>query len=108
MIKRLIPWVLFGLSLLGNLYLFALLLDAGALIDGAKSRVERLRERSDLALSVVRKDWIGKDAAYVIAISEEAERQGVSIKKTKEGSFEIGDLIFETKGGVVTEVRYFD
>jgi hypothetical protein len=29
-------------------------------------------------------------------------------EKAPDGSFEIGDLIFEIKDGVVTQVRYFD
>jgi hypothetical protein len=84
------------------------LLDAGALIDGAKYRVERLRERSDLALFVIRKEWVGEEAAGVAALSHESGRQGMIAKKAPDGSFEIGDLIFEIKDGVVTQVRYFD
>ena len=30
------------------------------------------------------------------------------VKRTRDGAFEIGDLIFETKDGVVTQVHYFD
>jgi hypothetical protein len=108
MIWRLFPWLLVCLSFLGNLYLFVLLLDAGALIDGARSSVERLRERSDLALFIVRQEWVGKEVAGVRALSDEIGRQGVIVKNLPDGSFEVGDLIFETKEGIVTQVRYFD
>ena len=108
MIKRLAPWLLLAVSLVGNLYLLILLLDAGVSLDGARSQVERLRERSDLALFVVRKEWIGKELASVVALSEEIGRQGVIVKRTPDGSFEIGDVIFEIRDGTVTQVRYFD
>ncbi len=108
MIKRMLPWLLFVLSLFGNLYLFVLLLNSGAWIDDMGSEVERQRERSNLALSIIRKEWVGKEAASVATLSDEIGRQGVIAKKAPDGSFEIGDLIFEIKDGVVTQVRYFD
>lgn len=105
---RALPWLLFGLSVLAALYLFVLLLNAGVALDDARSQVARLRERNELVLSIARKEWIGKEAASVADLANEFERQGVIAKKTKDGSFEIGDLIFEIKNGVVTQVRYFD
>lgn len=105
---RMLPWLLFGLSLLAALYLFVLLLNAGTTLDDARSEVTRLRERNELVLSITRKEWIGKEAASVADLASEFERQGVIAKKTKDGSFEIGDLIFEIKDDVVTQVRYFD
>jgi hypothetical protein len=89
------------------MYLFVLLLNAGSALDDARSEVARLRERSDLALSVVRKDWLGKDAASVADLSRQLEQQGV-IVGTEGDSFKIGDFIFETKGSLVTRVRYID
>lgn len=102
-----VPWILFGLSLIAVLYLFVLLLNAGSAVGDARSEVAHLRERSDLALTIVRKDWVGKEAARVTALSRELEQKGV-IVKTEGSSFEIGDLIFETKGGLITGVRYLD
>ena len=107
MIKAL-PWIFFGAALSAAFYLFVLLLDAGITLDNARSYSTRLRERSDLALSIIRRDWTGKDVALVVALSKEFEEQGVISKRTKEGSFEIGDFIFEIDGDVVTGVRYFD
>lgn len=104
---KVIPWIFFGVALAGALYLFVLLLNAGAALDNARSQVTYLRERSDLALSIVRKNWIGEDATRVADLSKELERQGV-IVGVEGNDFKIGDLIFETKGGVVTGVRYFD
>jgi len=104
MIKSL-PWILFGLALLGFLGLFVLLLNAGVALDDARSQTTHLRERSDLALSIVRNDWIGKDTARVVELSNELGRQGV-IVGVEGGAFEIGDFIFETTDGVITDVRY--
>ena len=106
MIKAL-PWTLFGLTLLASIYLSVLLLNGGIALDNARSEVTRLRERSDLALSIVRKDWLGKDATSIADLSKEFERQGV-IVGVEGDVFEIGDLIFETTGGLVMEVRYID
>lgn len=105
---RMLPWFLFGLSLLAALYLCVLLMNAGVALDDARSQVARLQERNELVLSIARKDWIGKEVVRVAVLANELERQGVIVKKTKDGSFEIGDLIFEIKDGVVTQVRYFD
>jgi hypothetical protein len=102
-----LPWILSGLALLAAIYSFVLLLNAGAALDDARSEVARMRERSDLALSVLRKDWIGKDIASVTNLSKDLERQG-AIVKDRAGSFEIGQLVFHTKDGVVTEIRYID
>lgn len=104
---KLLPWIFFGVALAAAVYLLVLLLDAGVALDNARSQVTYLRERSDLALSIVRKNWIGKDAARVADLSKELERQGV-IVGVEGNDFKVGDLIFETKGGVVTGVRYFD
>lgn len=106
MIKAL-PWIFFGLALVAALYLFVLLLNGGVALDDARSEVVRLRARSDLALSIIRKDWIGKDATSIAELSKELERQGV-IVGVEDSVFEIGDFIFETQGSLVTEVHYID
>jgi len=106
MIKAL-PWILFGLTFLASLYLLVLLLNGGVALDNARSEVTRLRERSNLALSIVRKDWLEKKAASLAELSIELERQGV-IVGVEGDTLKVGDFIFETKGDVVTEVRYID
>jgi hypothetical protein len=102
-----LPWILFGLALLGVIYAFVLLLNAGSALDSARSEAARQRERSGLALSIIRKEWVGKDAEGVVTLSREFEKQGVVVG-TEDGSLEIGDLIFEIKQGSVTDVRYID
>ncbi len=102
-----LPWILCGIALVAAIYSFALLLNAGASIDDARSEVARMRERSDLALSVLRKDWIGKDVASVTNLSKDLARQG-QVVKGRAGSLEIGQLVFHTKNGVVDEIRYID
>lgn len=105
--SKALPWIFFGLALLAVLYLFVLLLNGGSALNDARSEVVRLRERSDLALSLVRKDWIGREAARVKVLSKEFERQGV-IVGIEGDAFKIGDFIFETQDGLVTEVHYID
>lgn len=105
--RRTIPWLLFGVSLFAALCSFILLLNAGAMLDDARSEVARLGERSELVLSIARKGWIGKKADAVANLASELEQKGVIAKRT-EGAFEIGQVIFEVSNGVVIEVRYFD
>jgi len=102
-----VPWVLFALALVATLYSFVLLLNGGAALTDARSEVRRLRERSDLALSIIRRDWLGREAASVTGLSRELEQKG-TIVGTEDGSFEVGDLIFEVKDGLVANVRYID
>jgi hypothetical protein len=103
-----LPWVLFALALVGAVGAFALLLNAGSALDNARSQTMHLRDRGDVALTIIRKQWIGREAADVAALVAEMDQQGVIAKAGTDGSFEIGDLVFETKNGVVTQVRYFD
>ncbi len=106
MMKR-VPWILFSLLLMAALYLFVLLLNAGSTLGDARSQEGYLRVRSDLALTIIRKDWVGKEIASVTALSRELEQKGV-IVGTEGSSLKIGDFIFETKGGLITGVRYVD
>jgi hypothetical protein len=107
MIKAL-PWVLFCLALLAAIYLLVLLLDAGMALDNSRTQTSHLRQRSELALTIVRKEWVGKDATQVVDLSKELEQQGVIVGPESKSAFGIGDFIFETKDGVVTNVRYID
>lgn len=102
-----LPWVFSGLVLAAAIYVCILLLNAGVALDDARSEVARQRERNSLALSVIREEWVGRKAADVAVLSIEFERQGV-IVGTEGEDFEIGDLIFEVKKGVVADVHYID
>jgi hypothetical protein len=104
---RVLPWGLIGLSAAAMLYLFVLLLNAGSALDDARSEASRLRKRSNLALAILRRDLIGKDAASIAGLSREFARQGF-IVGTEGNALKIGDLIVDTKDGAVTGVRYFD
>ena len=106
--SRRVPWLLLGVSALVVLYLIWLLFNGGTELDDARSQVANLRGRSELALSILREDWIGKEASSVSTLSAECERRGVITSKSNDATFQIGDLIFEVKGGVVVGVRYFD
>lgn len=102
-----LPWILFVLSLLAAIYLFVLLLNAGVALDNARSQTSFLRERSNLALLIVRKEWIGENVEHLVELYKEFERQGVVVGIEK-NNFKIGDIIFETKNNVVTELHYID
>ena len=102
-----IPWVLFGCTFLAAAYSFILLLNAGAALDDARSEVERLRGRNDLALVILRKGWVGKETTDVSELSRVLQKQGV-IVGNKDGVYEVGDIIFETGNGSVKDLRYFD
>jgi len=101
------PWIFSGLSLIAIFYLIVLLLNVGSASDDAWSEVKRLRERSNLALSIVRSDWLGKNKANVLNLSRDRKRQGV-IVGVEGNNFKIGDFIFETNGDAVTNVKYID
>ena len=104
---KVLPWIFFGLALLVAIYLFALLLDAGVALDNSRSQTSYLRERSELALTIIRKEWIGKDAKHVAELSKKLKQQGVVVG-TEGNDYKIGDFIFETSDGVVSGVRYLD
>lgn len=102
-----LPWVLFGCALLAALYSFSLLLNGGAALDNARTEVDRLNDRSDLALSIIQSEWVGKDSSNLSDLSQRLEKEGIIVKR-KGNTHEIGDIIFETENGVVVSVRYFD
>ena len=106
MIKSL-PWILSGLILMAVIYLFFLLLNSGTALDDSRSQTAYLRERSDLALSIIRKDWIGKGEKNVAELSEELERKGIIVGDDG-NNFKVGDLIFKMQKGSVVEVHYID
>ena len=84
-----------------------LLLNGGAALEDSRSEVVRLRERSNLALSIVRNDWLGKNKASVTNLSKGLEQHGV-IVGVEGNNFKIGDFIFETNGDSVIKVNYID
>lgn len=102
-----LPWILFCSTLLAALYSFFLLLNGGAALDDARSEVGRLTERSNLALSIVEKEWIGKDSSKLLDLSQRLEKEGVIVKR-KGSTHEIGDIVFETENNIVVGVRYLD
>jgi hypothetical protein len=105
---RKLPWLLFCLSLIATTYLLILLFDAGLALDDSRTQSSHLRKRSELALMIARKDWIGRSSKSVEDLATELEQQGITAKRREDGSFEIGTVVFETRDGVVTQMRYFD
>jgi len=104
---RKLAWTLVAASAAANVYLFAKLLDAGIMLDNSRSETKRLRERSDLSLRAIQQTWVGKKPEDVAELSRRLENETV-IVGVKGSAFEIGDLVFETKNGVVSDIHYFD
>jgi len=104
--KKWIPWALFCVTLLAAVYMFILLLNSGGSLGDARSQVDHLNKRSELILSIIRDDWVGKDEASVITLSSKLEHQGIIVGK-ENNLYEIGELIFVINDGVVMDVHYF-
>lgn len=96
--------VLLVLSLAGNLYLGFLLLDAGITLTYAESTSEQLWERRQLALEIMRRDWLGRSASEVDDFARELEKEGIMIGTDGEIR-EIGDFLFYVEDGVVVDVQ---
>ena len=65
------------------------------------------RQRSELALLVIRREWIGRPADTLMRLAKEIEQKGTTVV-ARDGMFEMGDLVFELRAGVVANVRYID
>ena len=104
---RWLPWALFAAALTAALSLLVLLLNGGSALTDARSQTTHLRERSELALLVIRRDWIGRQANSVASLSKELEQKGTAVS-ARDGTLEMGDLVFEVRAGVVADVRYID
>lgn len=95
------------LSLAGNVYLLVLLVDAGVVLDNARSEADLLWERRQLALEIIRRQWVGRPAAELDDLARDLAGGGVLVGR--EGDVrEIGDFLFEVEEGVVTGVRDLD
>ncbi|MGH8032194.1 MAG: hypothetical protein ACREO8_07490 [Luteimonas sp.] len=95
-------------SLAANAYLFLKLLDSGIMLDNSRSEVERQRARSELSLAIINRNWVGQSSNTISAISKELAEETGAIVGTEGGGIEVGDLVFESKDGVITEVHYID
>lgn len=102
--KRMLPWSLLVLSLVGNVYLAILLLDAGIVLDNARSEVDVLWERRQVALKIINRCWAGRHVDELNELAGRLERQGVLVDPDRDG-LEVGDFIFYVEGGLVTRVR---
>lgn len=100
-------WLGLAVSLIGNAWLFLLLVDAGILIDNAQSTTENLWERRQLAIEIMKRDWLGRPVSALEDLARDLKADGV-IVKTRGQTHEIGSFLFDVEGGVVIDVRDFD
>lgn len=105
--KRKFLWLGLVLSLVGNVYLIMLLVDAGIVLDNAKSEVDLLWNRRELALEIIRLEWVGRPTSELDKLAGELKGDGVLVGLDGD-SREIGDFIFDVEDGVVTDVRDLD
>lgn len=101
---KIILVILLVLSLAANLYLGFLLVDAGIIVDNAQTVAERLWDRRELALDIMRRDWVGRPASEVDALAEELGKEGF-ITGTEGEVREIGSFLFYVEDGVVVNVE---
>ena len=81
--KRKFLWLGLVLSLVGNVYLIMLLVDAGIVLDNAKSEVDLLWNRRELALEIIRHEWVGRPLrSRQGPIHEEPGRPGGSRRRS--------------------------
>lgn len=99
--------ILLIVSVAANLYLGFLLLDAGIVLDNARSVADQLWDRREVALHIMRRDWIGRSADEVDDLAQELKREGVIVGV--EGNVrEIGEFLFYIDDGVVVDVQDFE
>jgi hypothetical protein len=104
-VLKILPWVLFGLSCLVVGWLAIMLLNAGVALDNSRSQAIFLKDRSELALTIIRRDWTGVERSRVSKLSENLQREG-AIVGVEGDSIKIGDFIFVTDKGLVKSVQY--
>lgn len=102
--RSIVVWFALAISLVGNLWLFVLLVNAGAHVGDARSQVETLKERRTTALEILRYEWMGRSVSDLDTMKDDLAAQGVRVDVEGE-TREIGTFIFEVEEGVITEVR---
>lgn len=102
---KILPWILFGLSCIVNGCLAIMLLNAGFALDNSRSQAKFLQERIELALTIIRRDWISMNISGVSKLSENLQREG-AIVGVKGDSIKIGDFVFVADKGLVKSVQY--
>jgi hypothetical protein len=103
--RKALPWILFSLTLVMSLYFFVLLLNAGSAISDARSEESYHKKNRDFVLKILRKDWIGRSKSEVNDLANEFKDQGEIVKLSGD-TFMVGGVVFETRDGIVKEVRF--
>ena len=102
-----LPWVLAGVSTSLSIALLLLLLNAAIELDNARTQARFLEHRSEVAILLVRAGWIGDKARDLEFLGERIRSKGVGGQVRRSG-IEIGDFVFESSEGLVSDVFYFD
>lgn len=103
-----IPWsfaILFGLA---AIYLAITVLDSAISLDHSRSEQQRQRERSDLAITLLRERLVGEPEASLASTIVAAEKNGAIVKTTPGVEVQIDEISIRIIGGRVASVEYFD
>ncbi|MBD9480098.1 hypothetical protein [Pseudoxanthomonas sp. PXM02] len=101
-----VPWLICVVSLGAAALMGFALLNGGSALTDARSQVGYLEERSELALSFVREQWVGRTRADLLQAAEAARKRGVIVKDHPE-VVEVGDISFHVANDRITGVTYF-
>jgi hypothetical protein len=105
MLNRKFLWVLLLVSFFFSGGLLVLLLNGGGALDDSRSEVQRLRERSNLSLELVRQAWQGRSLSELRAALEKVSQ---NVDSTEPGVIEVGQIRFEYKDDLIVHITYFD
>ena len=101
-----VPWLLCAVLLGLSSSLALVLLNGGSALTDARTQVDYLEERSELALSFVRDQWVGRTRAELLQYAEASRKRGVIVKDQPD-AVEVGDMTFHVANDLITDVTYF-
>lgn len=102
-----IPWVIAIFFFFLSSYFFILLVNAGAHIDDVVSENSRLRERSLVALSVIHKVFVNKKFSEISNFLDDYDNKDIDTS-TESVTYEMGEIIFKLKNGIIVDIIYID
>ena len=92
-------------SLIANLLLSYLLLDAGITVDGCSMQRKYLNQGINTASIFLNEYFIGKKSTEVINISDNLKIDDIIVKKNEQ-EIVINDLVFNLDKGFITKVYF--
>lgn len=103
-----VPWIISILFGLAAIFLAITVLDTAISLDHARSEQQRQRERSDLALSLLRERLVGEPEASLASTILAAEKSGAIVKAAPGVEVQIGEIVIRIEDRKIASVEYFD